>query len=73
MWTRDTRRQHSRDHLSYPRSLTDAEWQIVIAYLSASPANGHHAVDRGAACLRRYRLRSLIVLGAAARRHPLQP
>lgn len=40
MWTRDTRRQHSRDHLAYPSSLTDAEWQIVVAYLPAAPATG---------------------------------
>jgi transposase len=40
MWARDTRRQHSRDHLAYPSSLTDAEWQIVITYLPPSPATG---------------------------------
>lgn len=40
MWTRDTRRQHSRDHLAYPSSLTDAEWQVVVAYLPASPTTG---------------------------------
>ena len=40
MWTRDTRRQHSRDHLQYPSSLTDAEWQVVGCYLPAAPARG---------------------------------
>jgi len=40
MWTRDTRRQHSRDHLQYPSSLTDAEWRVVASYLPAEPARG---------------------------------
>jgi len=40
MWTCDTRRQHSRDHLQYPGSLTDAEWRVVAFYLPAEPARG---------------------------------
>lgn len=40
MWTRDTRRQHSRDHLRYPTSLTDAEWQIIACHLPDTPSNG---------------------------------
>lgn len=40
MWTRDTRRQHSRDHLRYPTSLTDAEWTVVAAYLPAGARRG---------------------------------
>lgn len=40
MRTRDTRGQHSRDHLAYPSNLTDAEWQVVAAYVPASLATG---------------------------------
>lgn len=40
MWTRDTRRQHSRDHLVYPSSLTDAEWRVIACHLPAIPATG---------------------------------
>src|SRR3546814_3714420 len=40
MWTRDTRRQHSRDHLRYPTSLTDAEWQIIACHPQDTPTNG---------------------------------
>lgn len=40
MWTRDTRRQYSRDHLRYPSSLSDAEWAIVAAHLPAHRKTG---------------------------------
>ena len=40
MWTPATRRQHNRDHLRYGSDLSDAEWDILAAFMPAPARTG---------------------------------
>jgi len=40
MWTPTTRRQHSRDHLRYGSDLSDAEWEIIAAFMPPPARTG---------------------------------
>lgn len=40
MWTRATRRQHSRAGLRYETDLTDAEWAVIAPHLPAPKRTG---------------------------------
>jgi len=40
MWTKATRRQHSRDHLRYGSDLTDAEWEIIAPFMPPPAKTG---------------------------------
>jgi putative transposase len=40
MWTPTTRRQHSRDYLRYGSDLSDAEWEIIAAFMPPPARTG---------------------------------
>jgi putative transposase len=40
MWTPTSRRQHSRDHLRYGSDLSDAEWEIIAAFMPPPARTG---------------------------------
>src|SRR5467141_957938 len=48
MWTLENRPKYNRDHLRYPRDLTDEEWAYVAPLIPPPKPGGWQAADRHA-------------------------